>query len=160
MPNSIGQRLKQAREERNLSVEKAEQLTRIRAYYIQALESDDYSAMSSAAQARGFLRNYSEFLGMNIDEILVELQRARTLAETEQISGPLPSVDNASPLPVLQGEEKPARPFLASVLSRFRKSGSASETESRESVPEVESVISPEPIKNELESSQVREREA
>ena len=70
MPDSIGQRLKQAREKRNLSMEKAEQLTRIRAYYIQALESDDYSAMSSAAQARGFLRNYSEFLGMNIDEIL------------------------------------------------------------------------------------------
>jgi cytoskeleton protein RodZ len=160
MPDSIGQRLKHAREERNLSVEKAEQLTRIRAYYIQALESDDYSVMSSAAQARGFLRNYSEFLGMNIDKILVELQRARTLAETEQISGPLPSVDNASPFPVLQEEEKPARPFLASVLNRFRKSGSAPETESRESVPEVESVISPEPIKNELESSQVREREA
>jgi len=78
-------------------------------------------------KARGFLRNYSEFLGMNIDEILVELQRARTSAETEQISGPLPSVDNASPLPVLQEEEKPARPFLASVLKRFRKSESAPE---------------------------------
>ena len=144
MPDSIGQRLKQAREERNLSVEKAEQLTRIRAHYIQALESDDYSVMSSAAQARGFLRNYSEFLGMNIDEILVELQRTRTLAQTEQISGPLPSLGNASPLPVKQDEEKPARPFLASVLSRFRKS---------ESVPEVESVISPESVMEELGSS-------
>ena len=86
------------------------------------------------------------------------MQRAQTPAETEQISGPLPSVDNASPLPVLQEEEKPARPFLASVLNRFRKSGSASETESRESVPEVESVISPEPVMEELKSPNGRER--
>jgi cytoskeleton protein RodZ len=159
MPDSIGQRLKHAREERNLSVEKAEQLTRIRAHYIQALEADDYSVMPSAAQARGFLRNYSEFLGLNIDEILVELQRAQTPIETEQISGPLPSVDNASPPPVLPEVEKPARPSLTSILSRFRKSGSTPEPKSRESFPKVESVISPEPVKDELGSSQVRERE-
>jgi cytoskeleton protein RodZ len=158
MSDSIGQRLKQARKERNLSIEKAEQLTRIRAHYIQALESDDYSGMSSAAQARGFLRNYSEFLGMNIDEILDELQRARTPSETEQFSGPLPSVDNASPLPVLQEEEKPARPFLASVLNRFRKGGSASETESQETVPEVEAVNLPEPVIEEPKSPKTRER--
>jgi cytoskeleton protein RodZ len=158
MSDSIGQRLKQARKERNLSIEKAEQLTRIRAHYIQALESDDYSGMSSAAQARGFLRNYSEFLGMNIDEILDELQRARTPSETEQFSGPLASVDNASPLPVLQEEEKPARPFLASVLNRFRKGGSASETESQETVPEVEAVNLPEPVIEEPKSPKTRER--
>ena len=158
MSDSIGQRLKQARKERNLSIEKAEQLTRIRAHYIKALESDDYSGMSSAAQARGFLRNYSEFLGMNIDEILDELQRARTPAETEQFSGPLPSVDNASPLPVLQEEEKPVRPFLASVLNRFRKSKSPPEAEAQESVPDIEPVNSPEPVIEELKSPKARER--
>jgi len=146
MSDSIGQQLKHAREERNLSVEKAEQLTRIRARYIQALESDDYSVMSSAAQARGFLRNYSEFLGVNIDEILDELQRAQSPVETEQFSGPLPSVDNTSPLPGMQDEEKPARPFLSSMLDRFRKSGSAPEAESQQPAPEVESVKPPEPV--------------
>jgi len=139
MSDSIGQRLKQAREERNLSIEKAEQLTRIRAYYIQALESDDYSIMPSAAQARGFLRNYSDFLGMDIDKILAELQRAQTPVEDEQISGPLSSVDNSSPLQ--QEEEKPAQSFLASVLNRFRKSESAPEIES----PEPASLVAPVP---------------
>ena len=127
MPDSIGRRLKQAREERNFSKEKVEQLTRIRAYYIQALEADDYSVMSSAAQARGFLRNYSDFLGMNIDEILDELQRAQTPVETEHISGPLPSVDNASP--IQKEEEKPARSFLTSILDWFRRNGPAAEVE-------------------------------
>ncbi|MCJ7435123.1 MAG: helix-turn-helix domain-containing protein, partial [Anaerolineales bacterium] len=158
MSDSIGQQLKQTRVERNLSVEKAEQLTRIRARYIQALESDDYSVMSSAAQARGFLRNYSKFLGLNIDEILDELQRAQSPGETEQFSGPLPSVDNASPLPVKQDEEKPARPFLASVLDRFRKSGLAPEAESQELVPEVESVNPPEPVIEESKPSKARGR--
>lgn len=135
MPDSIGQRLKQAREERNLSIEKVEELTRIRAHYLRALESDDYSSMSSAAQARGFLRNYSGFLGLDIDEILLELQRAQPAAEAESLSGPFPKLDAAAPLPEQPQEEKTSPPFWTSLLARFQKSESAPEAAPPESLP-------------------------
>ena len=72
MSESIGQRLKQEREARYLSLEKASEATRIRTVFLQALESDDYSVMPSAAQGRGFLRNYAEYLELNIDEMIAE----------------------------------------------------------------------------------------
>ena len=70
MPESIGQRLKQEREARRLTLEKAAEATHIRPQYLQALENDDYSAMSSAAQGRGFLRLYADFLELNVNEIV------------------------------------------------------------------------------------------
>ncbi|MDP2777026.1 MAG: helix-turn-helix domain-containing protein, partial [Anaerolineales bacterium] len=49
MPESIGQRLKQMREARYLTLEKASDDTRIRVIFLQALEADDYSVIPSAA---------------------------------------------------------------------------------------------------------------
>jgi hypothetical protein len=55
---TIGQRLKQIRLSRQISIEKAAEATRVRVIYLQALEADNYSVMSSAAQSRG-CPNYS-----------------------------------------------------------------------------------------------------
>ncbi|HAE60369.1 MAG TPA: DUF4115 domain-containing protein, partial [Anaerolineae bacterium] len=49
-----GEKLRAAREARKLSVKQAVQATRIRSYYIDAMETDDLSIMPSAVQARGF----------------------------------------------------------------------------------------------------------
>ena len=75
MQETIGQRLKREREARYLSLERAAEETRIRRVFLQALEADDYSVMPSAAQGRGFLRNYAEYLSINIDELIAEIQR-------------------------------------------------------------------------------------
>ena len=90
MFESIGQRLKKERIARFLTLEKASEATRIRIVFLQALESDDYSVMPSAAQGRGFLRNYAEYLELNIDEMIAEIQRN---APQEEVSGPLPQVN-------------------------------------------------------------------
>ncbi len=65
MSESVGSRLRQARELRRLTVEQASEATKVRPYYIQALENDDYTAIPSSAQARGFLRIYAEFLQLD-----------------------------------------------------------------------------------------------
>jgi transcriptional regulator with XRE-family HTH domain len=70
MTDSVGARLRQKREERHLSLEQVSETTRIRAHYLKALESDDLSSIPSAAQARGFLRNYAEFLGLSVDDLV------------------------------------------------------------------------------------------
>ncbi|MBL8103900.1 MAG: helix-turn-helix domain-containing protein, partial [Anaerolineales bacterium] len=91
MPETIGQRLRREREARFLTLEKASDETRIRQIFLQALESDDYSVMPSAAQGRGFLRNYAEYLDLNIDELIAEIQKNPLPAE--EVSGPLPQVN-------------------------------------------------------------------
>jgi cytoskeletal protein RodZ len=91
MPESIGQQLKKEREARFLTLEKAAEATRIRTVFLRALEADDYSVMPSAAQGRGFLRNYAEYLELNIDEMIAEIQR--NAPQVEEVSGPLPQVN-------------------------------------------------------------------
>jgi cytoskeletal protein RodZ len=88
---TIGQRLKQERESRYLTIEKAADETRIRAVFLRALEADDYSALPSAAQGRGFLRNYAEYLNINIDEIIAEMQR--NAPPPQEVHGPLSQVN-------------------------------------------------------------------
>lgn len=83
--SSIGAQLKQVRESRGLSIKQAVQATRIRDYYIEAMEADDFSAIPSAAQARGFLRSYADFLKLNADE-LINQQRAEGTAIPEFIT--------------------------------------------------------------------------
>jgi cytoskeleton protein RodZ len=115
MPESIGQRLKQAREARYLTLEKASEATRIRTIFLQALEADDYSVIPSAAQGRGFLRNYAEYLGLDIDEMIAEIQRSAPVPA--EVSGPLPEVNLVeTEVPPLTDSEvdRPARPFWTS----------------------------------------------
>ncbi len=132
MPETIGQRLKLARQDRRLTIEKAAEATRIRPHYLQALEADDYSVMPSAPQARGFLRNYADFLDLDLGSILAELQAAQP--SVEQVSGPLPQVDLAPAAPEASEKnpvaEEPAkalswvlqlRSAQASWSARFRK---------------------------------------
>jgi cytoskeleton protein RodZ len=83
MTDTIGQRLKKEREYRNLTLEKAAEATRIRRSYLQALEADDFSAMPSSVQARGFLRNYAQYLDLDLDQIIDELRISQPQLETE-----------------------------------------------------------------------------
>jgi len=137
MSETIGQRLKKEREARYLTLEKASDETRIRIVFLQALEADDYSVMPSAAQGRGFLRNYAEYLDLNIDEMIAEFQK--NAPQHSEVSGPLPQVNlvetEIPPLTDVQ-DEKPARSFLSSWFGRRPKAESAPEIESSESLQE------------------------
>ncbi len=129
MLESIGQRLKKEREARYLTLEKAADETRIRVVFLQALEADDYSALPSAAQGRGFLRNYAAYLNLNLDELVAEIQKN---APPPEVSGPLPQVNLAeTESPVLQSDEKPARSFLSSLFGRRAQKSSQPEDVSR-----------------------------
>ncbi len=117
MPETIGQRLRKEREARYIKLEKAAAETRIRAVFLQALENDDYSIMPSAAQGRGFLRNYAEYLGLNLNELIAEIQKNPPQVE---ISGPLPQVNLTETEPPIElAEEKEAR-TLWTVLQTLR----------------------------------------
>lgn len=73
MSKSIGESLRQARQARALSIEQVALSTHIRAHYLLAMETGDFQSIPSRAQARGFLRTYAEFLGLDAQPLLKAL---------------------------------------------------------------------------------------
>lgn len=74
MSTTVGQELRQAREARSLTIDQAAAATRIRPHYIRALESGEFGALPSVAQARGFLRAYAGYLGLEVEPLLARLE--------------------------------------------------------------------------------------
>jgi cytoskeletal protein RodZ len=79
---SIGRILQDTRERLGLTLEEVERATRIRTYHLEAMERGDFDSLPSSVQARGFLHNYSEFLGLDPNQIL--LQYAEHLQSTRK----------------------------------------------------------------------------
>src|SRR5690242_17930367 len=75
---ALGQELRTAREARDLTLDEAERQTRIRAKHLDSLEQGNYAALPSAVQARGFLRNYARFLGLDADEMVARYDDAQS----------------------------------------------------------------------------------
>ncbi len=71
----IGQLLRQTRESLGLSLADVEAETRIRQKYLSALESGDWDELPSTVTARGFLRRYASFLGLNPDELMAQIPK-------------------------------------------------------------------------------------
>lgn len=93
--SELGQMLRDARESKGISLAEAEEATKIRRKYLQALEGADYSALPPSIYARGFLRNYAAYLGLNAEEALAAFhngaQAHREPREPHIISEPLAS---------------------------------------------------------------------
>ncbi len=68
----IGSTLRETRVRRKTTLQQAEDDTKIRAKYIQAMENDDFDLMPSPAYVKGFLRTYCEYLGLDANVILDE----------------------------------------------------------------------------------------
>ena len=81
MTETIGQQLRQRREARNLSLEQVTQATHIKPHYLQALEAGDFNSLPSDVQARGFIRAYAGFLGLDAPSLLAGLRPESPSAE-------------------------------------------------------------------------------
>ncbi len=73
----IGPVLEKARKERGLTLEEAEQATKIRKRYLEGLESEDYGVLPDAVYAQGFLKTYANYLGLDGEGLARELRSRR-----------------------------------------------------------------------------------
>lgn len=81
-----GVALRDAREERKISLEEVAQATRIRLNYLQAIESGDLDRLPSKAQARGFIRAYAGYLKLDAEPLLAALSgEAERLSASEVV---------------------------------------------------------------------------
>jgi cytoskeleton protein RodZ len=61
----IGSALREARERRGLSLSQVEADTKIRSRYIRALEDENFELLPGGTYAKGFLRAYADYLGLD-----------------------------------------------------------------------------------------------
>jgi cytoskeletal protein RodZ len=83
---SPGAILKRCREYHEISLNEAEEATKIGANYLQALEEDQISQFASMAYLKGFLRIYATYLGLSPDD-MIRLYDKLYISGTRQSDG-------------------------------------------------------------------------
>jgi cytoskeletal protein RodZ len=82
----IGPLLEQKRIEKGLSLKDVEQATKIRTRYLEGLEREDFSMLPDYIYARGFLKTYANFLGLDGERLSRELKERRSPRRERQFS--------------------------------------------------------------------------
>lgn len=68
----IGTTLRDARVRRDISLQQAEDDTKIRVKYIQAMENEDFDVLPAGTYVKGFLRTYAEYLDLDAQLLIDE----------------------------------------------------------------------------------------
>ncbi len=68
--DEIGQILREARENKGLSLDDVQAQIRINTRYLEALEAGDYAVLPTPVHVRGFLKNYARYLGLDPQPLL------------------------------------------------------------------------------------------
>jgi cytoskeletal protein RodZ len=66
----LGNTLSRARRARAITLEDVERDTHVSKRYLEALENEDFTIFPAPVYARGFLRTYSRYLGLNPEELI------------------------------------------------------------------------------------------
>lgn len=69
---TIGERLEEARKKKGISIREAAEATKIRGDYLQKFEGNQFDIGLTELYARGFLRNYANFLKLPADRIIAD----------------------------------------------------------------------------------------
>ena len=70
MSLTLGEKLRQAREERGITISEVAEQTRISALYLECIENDDYKILPGGIFNKGFVKSYAKYVGINEQEAL------------------------------------------------------------------------------------------
>ncbi|MBI2074632.1 MAG: helix-turn-helix domain-containing protein [Candidatus Levybacteria bacterium] len=94
----VGQKLYEERVKKGLTLDEVSKATKIKVSFLSAIEKGEYQKLPSRAYAHGFLRNYTEFLGLPKKETLALFRRE---FDEDQVFKVLPEgLANPSDFPV------------------------------------------------------------
>lgn len=80
----IGATLRKARQDIGATLDDVEYETKIRKRYLDALEREDYGDLPSAVYARGFLKTYANYLGLDGEELSQQLKERWDAVQARQ----------------------------------------------------------------------------
>ena len=72
---TVGSILKEARIAKKLTLADVEKVTKIRAKFLDAIEQDAYQLLPSPIYAKGFVKNYGEYLGLENTRVMAFFRR-------------------------------------------------------------------------------------
>lgn len=75
MSLTLGEKLKQAREARGISISEVAEQTRISPLYIESIENDNYKPLPGGIFNKGFVKSYAKFVGVDDQEALQDYSR-------------------------------------------------------------------------------------
>ena len=75
--STVGELLRKTREGRKLSLDEVNKHTKISIETLRSLEQDDIETFESEAYLKGFIKNYARFLKLDMDVVMMTLDRQR-----------------------------------------------------------------------------------
>ncbi|WP_433771022.1 helix-turn-helix domain-containing protein [Bacillus wiedmannii] len=81
----LGQKLKEAREAKGLSMDQLHEITKIQKRHLLAIEEGNYDVLPGAFYARAFIKQYADAVGLNGEELLVEYQSTIPQSENREV---------------------------------------------------------------------------
>ncbi|PYJ23244.1 MAG: hypothetical protein DME99_03450 [Verrucomicrobia bacterium] len=116
----LGKKFQEARQARNLTLDEAARMTKIRPARLAEIEADDFSQFPSLAYAKGFLLIYGKFLDVDVTPYLDAFEESERVTvdgysylqdhpPTKPVSAPVvrrratPSRERISPMPLIVG---------------------------------------------------------
>ncbi|QFQ27473.1 helix-turn-helix domain-containing protein [Bacillus thuringiensis] len=81
----LGQKLKEAREAKGLSIDQLHEITKIQKRHLVAIEEGNYDVLPGAFYARAFIKQYADSVGLNGEELLVEHQSTIPQSEKREV---------------------------------------------------------------------------
>lgn len=102
--DEIGHILREARENRGLTLEEVQAKIRINARYLAAFETGQYDALPTPVHARGFLRNYARFLGLDPQPLLDRYLTVQGMEAQVMVARPNQEITPDNPLPERQDQ--------------------------------------------------------
>lgn len=135
---SLGKRLREARQARNLSIHQAYEHTRIHSDVISALENDKYEKVLNPTYVKSFLKEYASFLGFDVNEVINEYNRitsqdpqeheyTKTHSKQNKKSEALSFLSNNAPLIIKSIVVLAIVLLVANGISKFFKSRASAE---------------------------------
>jgi len=85
---AVGEQIKAAREANGISLEKAASDLKISKRHLESLEEGNYGSFPAQIYVRGFLSNYSKYLGLDPKSVLEQYSKLM-LPERESYESPL-----------------------------------------------------------------------
>lgn len=100
--NLLGDYLKQKRVDKNFTLEKLSQKTKISVNILKSLESNDFKNLPSAAYIKGFVVNYVKVLGIPKDEAINKME----YTYLNVVGKPFPALNHTKTLPANQEKKQ------------------------------------------------------
>src|SRR5882724_1605929 len=83
MSLTLGEKLRQAREVRGITLSEVAEQTRIAPIYLESIDNDDYRSLPGGIFNRGFVKSYARYVGVDEQEALADYSRLMVEAEVD-----------------------------------------------------------------------------